>query len=55
MDRLGVSVGLDGVPETLLWPLWNRAGEHTRPDRLINDLLVVDLVGRIDDDFAGNF
>ena len=48
-------VDLSGVPETMLWPLWNRAGESRRRDRLLADPMSVDLVGRIDYDFAGHF
>ena len=33
------AVELDGVPETMLWPLWNRGVEHGRDDRLIDDPL----------------
>lgn len=49
------SIALSGVPETMLWPLWNRAMEHRRDDRLIDDPLAADLVGRIDYDFAKRF
>lgn len=48
-------VDLTGVPETMLWPLWNRAAETRRPDRLIEDPMAADLVGRLDYDFAGSF
>ena len=51
----GTHVDLSGVPETMLWPLWNRAAEQARPDRLIDDPLAADLVDRIDYDFAGSF
>lgn len=51
-----VSVDLTGVPETMLWPLWNRAGEMRRPQgRLIEDPMSADLVDRIAYDFAGSF
>jgi len=49
------AVALDGVPETMFWPLWNRAAETRRADRLIDDPLAVELVDRIDYDFAGRF
>ena len=49
------AVHLSGVPETLLWPLWNRAAETRRPDRLIVDPMAADLVDRIDYDFAAHF
>ena len=48
-------VSLQGVPETLLWPLWNRAAEQKREDRLIDDPFSADLVDRIDYDFEANF
>ena len=50
-----VTVDLTGVPETMLWPLWHRAAETGRPDRLIDDPMAADLVARIDYDFAGSF
>lgn len=46
---------LDGVPETLLWPLWNRAAEQRIKAPLINDPMATDLVERIEYDFAGSF
>ncbi len=49
------AVNLEGVPETLLWPLWNRAAEQKRKDRLIDDPMSADLVERIDYDFKGSF
>ena len=48
-------VDLSGVPETMLWPLWNRACEVRRDDRLIEDPMAADLVAGIDYDFAGHF
>ena len=48
-------VDLSGVPETMLWPLWNRAMETRRSGRMIADPMAVDLVERIDYDFAGHF
>ncbi|HIC81112.1 MAG TPA: class I SAM-dependent methyltransferase [Kiloniellaceae bacterium] len=49
------AVGLSGVPETMLWTLWNRGCEMRRADRLIEDPMAADLVARIDYDFAGRF
>ena len=49
------TVNLEGIPETLLWPLWNRAAEQKRKDRLIDDPMSADLVERIDYDFKGSF
>lgn len=44
-----VKVELEGVPETLLWNLYNRAVEARRPGRrLLDDPLAVELVDRID-------
>lgn len=48
-------LNLDGVQETMLWPLWNRACEAQRRDRLIDDPWSVNLVQAIDYDFEGNF
>lgn len=51
-----VSVGeLADVPETMLWPLWNRAAEARRPDRILDDPLAIELVERIDYAFAARF
>jgi O-methyltransferase involved in polyketide biosynthesis len=47
--------GLSGVPETLLWTLWQRALEARRPDPLLVDPLAVELVDRIDYPFAERF
>ncbi|WP_051951171.1 class I SAM-dependent methyltransferase [Actinacidiphila yeochonensis] len=49
-----ITVDLEGVPETLLWNLYNRAAEARRPpgNRLLDDPLAVDLVDRIDYPFA---
>lgn len=49
------SISLSGVPETMLWPLWNRANEAKRKDRLIEDEWSVRLVDQIDYDFRGSF
>ncbi|MEM7306115.1 MAG: class I SAM-dependent methyltransferase [Planctomycetota bacterium] len=50
-----VSIDLEGVPETMLWPLWNRAIESPRSDALIRDPWAVELVERLDYDFAAHF
>ncbi|MGH4027754.1 class I SAM-dependent methyltransferase [Actinomycetota bacterium Odt1-20B] len=39
---------LDGVPETLLWTLWNRACEARRPDSVLHDPMALELVDAID-------
>ncbi|MBY8879151.1 class I SAM-dependent methyltransferase [Actinacidiphila acidipaludis] len=44
-----IKVELEGVPETLLWNLYNRAEEARRPgSRLLDDPRAVELVDRID-------
>ena len=48
-------IALDGVPETMLWPLWNRAGEMKRADRLLDDPMAAELVERIAYDFLAHF
>ena len=51
----GTKVDLTGVPETMLWPLWNRAFETRRKDRLIDDPLSLQLTDSIDYDFRASF
>ena len=53
MERVRVELG--GVAETLLWTLWNRAGEARRPDAVLRDPLAVELVARIDYPFEERF
>mgnify|MGYP001801699287 CR=1 FL=1 len=50
-----VQLKLAGVPETLLWPLWNRAVESRRQDAIIDAPWAVALVKRIDYDYARSF
>ena len=54
---IGMRVDLSGVPETMLWPLWNRASEmrRSRRRRLIEDPMAADLVRRIDYPFRRHF
>jgi hypothetical protein len=48
-----ISAGrLQGVPETLLLPLYNRALESKRTDAIVHDERAVELLGRIDYDFS---
>lgn len=54
-DTRPAKVSLSGVPETMLWPLWNRAAETKRADALVDDPWAVDLVERIDYDFRASF
>jgi O-methyltransferase involved in polyketide biosynthesis len=48
-------VDLAGVPETLLWNLYQRAGEARRPDGVLDDPRAVDLVDRLDYPFEDRF
>lgn len=50
-----IAVDLSGVPETLLWPLYARAGEARRPDALLRDPKAVELVDSIDYPFEARF
>jgi O-methyltransferase involved in polyketide biosynthesis len=43
-----VKVELGGVPETLLWTLYNRSIEARRPDAILTDPQAVALVDVID-------
>jgi O-methyltransferase involved in polyketide biosynthesis len=47
-----VAVDLDGVPETLLVTLYNRAVESQRPDPILRDEQAVRWVAQIDYDFS---
>lgn len=49
------SIDLTGVPETMLWPLWNRAWITRRQPGFLDDSLAVRLVAELDYDFAGKF
>jgi O-methyltransferase involved in polyketide biosynthesis len=55
MSGASVDPGLSGVPETLLWTLWQRAVEARRPDTVLVDPLAVELVERLDYPFAARF
>ncbi len=48
-------VQLEGVPETMLWTLWMRAGEAARHDAVIDDPQAIELVEAIDYPFAARF
>lgn len=50
-----ITIDLSGVPETMLWPLWNRGVETRRSDRVLADPMAVDLVEQLDYDFPGHF
>jgi len=47
--------GLDGVSETMLWALYNRATEALRPDGILSDPACVRIYQAIDYDFARHF
>ena len=49
--RPGTGCKLAGVSETLLIPLWARAAETRGPDPIIQDLMAVGIVEKIDYDF----
>jgi O-methyltransferase involved in polyketide biosynthesis len=48
-------VDLEGVPETLLWNLYQRAAEARRPDAVLADPKAVELVDSIDYPFEERF
>ncbi len=48
-------VTLDAVPETLLWNLYQRAGEARRPDSVLHDPKAVELADALDYPFAERF
>jgi O-methyltransferase involved in polyketide biosynthesis len=47
--------GLTGVPETMLWTLYNRAMEARRDDRVLDDPEAIRIFDAIDYDFARSF
>lgn len=47
-----IDLGLSGVPETLLWPLYFRAYDARKDDNFLNDPLGVSLADRIAYDFS---
>lgn len=54
-EREKIQPNLTGVPETLLWPLWNRAMESRRSDAVLHDPMAEGLIDRIDYDFQDSF
>ncbi|MCT4631928.1 MAG: class I SAM-dependent methyltransferase [Firmicutes bacterium] len=44
--------GLKGVPETMLIPVWARAQETMRDDRMIEDRIAIDIVNSVEYDFS---
>ena len=55
MSQPKVGVDLGGVPETLLWTLYQRAVEARRADGVIDDPRAIELVERIDYPFEERF
>ncbi|WP_330455780.1 class I SAM-dependent methyltransferase [Streptomyces sp. NBC_00820] len=55
MDHAGQGVVWKGVPETLLWNLYQRAFEARQPDTVLEDPKAVELVERLDYPFEENF
>lgn len=50
-----IEPNLKGVPETMLWALYNRAAEARRPDALIADPLAIRIADAIKYDYARSF
>lgn len=50
-----IRLNLNGIPETLLWPLYNRAAEARRSDACLHDPLAVQIADTIDYPFEKNF
>ena len=46
---------LTGVPETMLWTLYNRASEAARPDGMIDDPDALRILKALDYDFQTAF
>jgi O-methyltransferase involved in polyketide biosynthesis len=46
---------LSGVPETMLWSLYHRAVESSRPDGVLHDPESVRIMAALDYDFEGHF
>ncbi|MER5885242.1 class I SAM-dependent methyltransferase [Streptomyces sp. NPDC001941] len=55
MDNGKVRARLEGVPETLLWTLWNRAVEAGHEDPVLDDPMALRLVDSIDFPFEERF
>lgn len=54
-QQTAIVPALAGVPETLLWTLYGRAGEARRPGGILRDPEAVRILDSIDYDFAGRF
>ena len=55
IDSEKIATKLTGVPETLLWPLWNRASEARRPDGILRDPEAVRIADAIDYPYQRHF
>jgi O-methyltransferase involved in polyketide biosynthesis len=53
--KLAIPPNLSGVPETMLWPLYNRAAEARRADAFLSDPRAVSIADAIDYDYARSF
>jgi O-methyltransferase involved in polyketide biosynthesis len=54
-DSAKAKADLEGVPETLLWNLYQRATEARRPDAVLRDPKAIELVDSIDYPFEDRF
>ncbi len=50
-----ITVDISGVPETMLWALYNRAAEARRSDSVLYDPMAVEIADRIAYDYARSF
>jgi O-methyltransferase involved in polyketide biosynthesis len=55
LGKTKVRVQLTGVPETLLWPLYNRACEARRGDAMLRDPKAIELTDSLDYPFEKHF
>lgn len=55
MSSADKTFALGGIPETMLWTLYNRASEAKRPDTYLNDPECIRLYEVIPYDYAGKF
>jgi O-methyltransferase involved in polyketide biosynthesis len=55
MDARPLAPSLPPLPETMLWPLYNRAAEARRPDARLNDPHAVRFADAIDYDYRRHF
>lgn len=55
MNKPKITPDLDGVPETMLWTLHNRASEAARPDGVLRDPDCLRIHAAIDYDYEASF